>query len=70
MNEVIDVEATEVVEKVVYVNVHMPQRLEGETFETYVSRRKESHVLSKAMIAGTPFWDSKTQKTYRKTMVK
>ena len=46
--------------------LHQPQRLEDETYETYVARRKGSHKLNKIVRNGLMFWHSASQGTFRK----
>ena len=47
-------------------NLHQPQRLEGESYETYVARRKTSHKLNKIVRNGLMFWNSSEKGTFRK----
>jgi hypothetical protein len=46
--------------------LHQPQRLEDETYENYVARRKGSHKLNKIVRNGLMFWHSASQGTFRK----
>jgi hypothetical protein len=48
-------------------NLHQPQRLDGESYESYVARRKASHKLNKIVRNGLMFWDSRTKGTFRKS---
>ena len=47
-------------------NLHQPQRLDGEMYESYVARRKSSHKLNKIVRNGLMFWHSPSQGTFRK----
>lgn len=47
-------------------NLHQPQRLEDETYESYVARRKTSNKLNKIVRKGLVFWNSRQQGTFRK----
>lgn len=46
-------------------NLHVPQRLEGETFEAYQERRYMSRVRNKMNAKGYMLWNSGEQGTYR-----
>lgn len=46
--------------------LHQPQRLEGESFESYKARRKSSHQLNKMTKRGFLFWNTSQQGTFRK----
>lgn len=45
-------------------NLHVPQRLEGETFEAYQERRFMSRVRNKMNAKGYMLWNSKEQGQY------
>ena len=45
--------------------LHVPQRLEGESFEVYKMRRKVSNMQSKALVTNL-FWDTEKLGTFRK----
>ena len=58
--KIIDDTPTEVVEEqVVPEHVHVPERLEGETFETYRLRRLFSHNINKSIRRGNMIWNSR-----------
>lgn len=46
-------------EPVVPENVHVPERLEGETFEQYKVRRMLSHEINKSIRRGNMIWNSR-----------
>ncbi len=48
------------------VNLHVPQRLEGETFEAYQQRRLSSRVRNKMNAKGYMLWNSKELGQYVK----
>lgn len=43
-------------------NLHVPERLDGESFEDYKQRRRMSKLMRKAMNR-VPFWDSAPNET-------
>jgi len=45
-------------------NLHVPQRLDGETFEAYQERRFMSRVRNKMNAKGYMLWNSKEQGQY------
>ena len=45
-------------------NLHVPQRLEGESFEDYQQRRLASRVRNKMNAKGVMLWNSKEQGQY------
>ena len=47
-------------------NLHVPQRLEGESFEDYQQRRLASRVRNKMNVKGVMLWNSKEQGQYVK----
>lgn len=47
-------------------NLHVPERLSGETFEAYQQRRYISHVRNKMNAKGYMLWNSKEQGQYVK----
>ena len=47
-------------------NLHVPERLSGETFEAYQERRYTSRVRNKMNAKGYMLWNSKEQGQYIK----
>lgn len=48
-------------------SLFQPQRMEGESYENYRTRRSVEAKVAKLMRQGNVLWDSKTQKTFRKS---
>jgi hypothetical protein len=46
------------------VNLHVPERLSGETFEAYQQRRLTSRARNKMNAKGIMLWNSKEQGQY------
>lgn len=60
--KIIDDTPTEVVnESVVPEHVHVPERLEGETFEAYKLRRMFSQSIKKSNRRGNLIWNSRPE---------
>jgi hypothetical protein len=57
-------------EKVVYENLHWPERLEGESYETYQLRRLESKAVRKMNAKGNLVWNSRPNPGKGSTYVK
>ena len=49
------------------VNLHVPERLAGETFEAYQLRRLTSRVRNKMNAKGIMLWNSREQGQYIKS---
>jgi hypothetical protein len=47
-------------------NLHQPQRLNGESYEAYIVRRKASNTLNKLVRKGFMFWNPGEKGTFRK----
>lgn len=57
-------------EKVVYEHLHWPERLEGESYETYQLRRLESRAVRKMNARGNLVWNSRPNPGKGSTYVK